>query len=195
MGNEEKPSIQKKNFFEDAVIVAAMIIGLIGGAFLHLVLNSPPIITAVFLSIGISSLIFRFLGGIGSDNSFKVKSIKLTGTAAVLIACSLIINNQLLVQGEKSDQGKREKIVVTVQKGNFLLRNIEVTAGDNEEIIPPFKKEDGSIVEGKFVIPLQKLIENNFIHIRQHSDQEPDKIISIEYRDDIPKIGVHLSEE
>jgi hypothetical protein len=82
---------------ESWVIISAIILGLAGGIIL-IVLREPPITAAFFMALGASALVFKFLGGIPPDSTFTTKWAKLSGTAAVLIILTLILNAQLAKQ-------------------------------------------------------------------------------------------------
>ncbi|RAP33490.1 hypothetical protein DID80_08030, partial [Candidatus Marinamargulisbacteria bacterium SCGC AAA071-K20] len=81
---------------ENKVILTAIVVGFFGSAVLHN-MAMPPIVVAVFLSTGISSLVYRFLGGL-QVNSFNLGAVKLSGSVAALIACVWFINAQLVAQ-------------------------------------------------------------------------------------------------
>src|SRR3989338_4993260 len=51
-----------------------------------------PSLSAVMFSIAISSILYRFLGGIGQDSSFRMGAVKLGGSAAVLLGFMYIIS-------------------------------------------------------------------------------------------------------
>ena len=68
---------------EDKVAVLVVLFGLGGGALLYR-LAMPSIMTSLFLSAGISSLVYRFLGGI-KGAEFSMGPMKLGGTIAALI--------------------------------------------------------------------------------------------------------------
>ncbi|MGE5342601.1 MAG: hypothetical protein ACM3SY_14085 [Candidatus Omnitrophota bacterium] len=155
--------------FEDAVVTSAAVVGIIGGGIMSFFIKSLPIVVAIFMGMGISSLVYRFLGGIAADNSLTLKGIKLTGTVAVWIASALIINTQLVKQyniKNAGDDWKQRNLILTVRNPNgHLMRGVELTVAD--EIIPPVQND-----RSKYAIPLKKLIEvDNKIFIDQKSDR------------------------
>ncbi|MFQ5633373.1 MAG: hypothetical protein ACE5I1_31795, partial [bacterium] len=74
-----------KQSFEDVVITATIIIGLVGGVILILFTNVVPVVVAIFFALALTAFTYRFLGGIDEQTSFTIGALKLTGTAAVLI--------------------------------------------------------------------------------------------------------------
>lgn len=193
MSGTGKDSKAKKKWhqvaFEDIVVTSSVAIGILGGGIMSLFAKIPPIIIGIFLGMGISSLVYRFLGGITQDNSFAVKGIKLTGTVAVWIACALIINNELAKEMDKrTDDIMKKELILTVRDNNgLLMRGIQLTVAD--EIIPP-QQEDQS----KFAIPLKKFIEeDDKIFIRQESETgEEEKSMNMEYDPKTPRITVYI---
>ncbi|MDQ1350760.1 MAG: hypothetical protein QG657_1062 [Acidobacteriota bacterium] len=175
--------------FEDIVVTSSVAIGILGGGIMSLFSKIPPIIIGIFLGMGISSLVYRFPGGITQDNSFAVKGIKLTGTVAVWIACALIINNELAKEMDiQAGDIMQKELILTVRDNNgLLMRGIQLTVAD--EIIPP-QQEDQS----KFAIPLKKFIEeDDKIFIRQESDTgEEQKSMNLEYDPKTPRITVYI---
>ena len=81
---------------ENKVILMSIVVGFFGSAVLHF-LNMPPIVVSVFLSTGIASLVYRFLGGL-HVNSFNLGAVKLSGSVAALVSCIWFINVQLVAQ-------------------------------------------------------------------------------------------------
>ena len=79
---------------EDKVIIFSMALGLLGGVALFF-LSAPPIIISIFLAMGVSALVYRFLGGIKSETTLAVKTITISGTLAALVAVAIIINTYL----------------------------------------------------------------------------------------------------
>ena len=82
--------------FENMVILAALLLGFLGSIMLYY-FDAKPIMVAIFLGTGISSLVYRFLGGT-SGNSMQIGAMKFTGTVAVLIGSAWFINQQLYYQ-------------------------------------------------------------------------------------------------
>ena len=82
--------------FENMVILTALLLGFLGSIMLYY-FDAKPILVAIFLGTGISSLVYRFLGGT-SGNSMQIGAMKFTGTVAVLIGSAWVINQQLYDQ-------------------------------------------------------------------------------------------------
>jgi len=76
---------------EDKIILGAIIFGFVGAVALFFA-KSPAIMVSIFLAVGISSLVYRFLGGIPQDSTLTIKTIKLGGTLEALLSTALIFN-------------------------------------------------------------------------------------------------------
>lgn len=79
---------------EDKVIIFIIALGLLGGVALFFMLV-PPIIISVFLAMGVSALVYRFLGGIKPEANFVIKTITIGGTLGALITVAIVINSYL----------------------------------------------------------------------------------------------------
>jgi hypothetical protein len=171
MAKSKAKGKMSKFIFEDTVVTVAVAIGILGGGIMSLFAKVPPIIVSIFLGMGISSLVYRFLGGINQDNSITLKGIKLTGTVAVLIGCALIINTELARQ-LKPAKSESKNLILEVREGDFLSRDIEVRIENEDEFIEPVKNKDGELKEGKFSIPLEKIQLEPKIFISQNRGSE-----------------------
>lgn len=78
---------------EDTVIILVVAVGFLGSITIYF-LKLPPIIIAIFLATGISSLIYRFLGGI-QNTTFNLGPVRFAGSIAALIGCAFFINGYL----------------------------------------------------------------------------------------------------
>jgi hypothetical protein len=76
---------------EDRVVICFSLLGLLGSVAFYF-LRMPSIIISIFLSAGITALVYRFLGGI-KDASFGIGALKLGGTIAVLIGVAYWIDS------------------------------------------------------------------------------------------------------
>jgi hypothetical protein len=82
----------------DEIVVAAFaIFGVVGGVFLPLRFDIPPITISFLLATGLAALAYRFLGGI-PGTSLTVGALKLSGALAALVGIALIINNYMVGQ-------------------------------------------------------------------------------------------------
>ena len=81
---------------EDIFIIIMTLLGFLGGALLY-VFKLPAIIIATFLGMGISSLVYRFLGGL-NQTAFQIGTLKLSGSIAALIGSIWFLNMQLADQ-------------------------------------------------------------------------------------------------
>ncbi|HLP47941.1 MAG TPA: hypothetical protein VK469_18500 [Candidatus Kapabacteria bacterium] len=172
--------------FEDIVVTSAVTIGLLGGLIMSLYKEIPSIITGIFLGMGISSLIYRFLGGISPGNSFTVKGIKLTGTVAVWIAAALIISTNI-DKSETAYIGNKHLILKILNNNDHFMRGIQLWVAD--ELIPPQKE-----AQSTYAIPLKKFIdEDDKILIDQISEKgEAQKSMKMEYDPKIPRITIYI---
>jgi hypothetical protein len=90
---------------EDVVIIAVIGLGFVGSAVAFVVrVDIPPIIVAVFLGSAVSALVYRFLGGIAAETTFKMGAMKVGGTMAALLGCTYFINAQLVTQTLNMDE-------------------------------------------------------------------------------------------
>jgi hypothetical protein len=195
-GSVKKPKEKTGSvLFEDIVITFAVAIGIIGGGIMSLLVKAPPIIVSIFLSMGISSLVYRFLGGIKQGSSITLKGIKLTGTVAVWIGCALLINAELTKQ-LRPVTPKGKNLVLEVRKGERLAHNIEVVIAEDDTIVKPAVNENGEVVDGKFIIPIEKLKTRGLIFITEKSDTDRYKEKMIEYiHRTEPILTVHIEDE
>ena len=197
MGNgenlpSEKPSTRWHDIaFEDIVITTAAIIGMIGATIMVMFPDKfPPILPAVFLGMGISSLVYRFLGGISENTSLTIKGVKLAGTAAAWIGCSWLINFELVKQ---MGMEPGEELHVSVYKENRILRSgLEVIAGQEEK---PFDMGPN----GTYEIPLENFEKPNFIIVTYTplaAEEDPNaeqKEVYLQYDAREPAIKVHMN--
>ena len=86
--------------------ISLIIIGLIVGTILILIGEGIP--SMVFFSISLTSILYQFLGGIESNNSFKLGAIKFGGSTAVLFAFLYFFSNNIFLSK------KYDKIVLKV---------------------------------------------------------------------------------
>ncbi len=86
---------------EDIVIIGVVIFGLIGGFLIFIFFPNavPPIFTAIFIGLGVASLVYRFLGGISQGSSFLINGVKVAGPLGALLFCIWFFNYYLVKQG------------------------------------------------------------------------------------------------
>lgn len=85
---------------DDVVVIVFAVVGLVGSVVLVLSTNTPQIMISFLFSTGVTSLIYRYLGGV-QGTSFKVGALKLTGTVAFLVGLGLLIHIYLVDQQPK----------------------------------------------------------------------------------------------
>ena len=86
-------------WLEDVVLIVAIVLGLVIGLYLSYALvvqreNYPPTLITVFLAIGVSALIYRFMGGL-VGNEFKVGLLSLGGAAAFFAGMIWFVGDRL----------------------------------------------------------------------------------------------------
>jgi hypothetical protein len=87
----EKRRFSAEDFFLALIIVAS----LAAAVALALPLRAPPAVVAAFLAIAVSTLVYRFLGGISSQTTLVLKTVQITGSLAALVVLYLLFNSNL----------------------------------------------------------------------------------------------------
>ena len=82
----------EKKKIEDVVLIVILTIGLILGVVFYFHPEGKPL-SSIFLTLSLTSLLYRFLGGIAQDTSFSVGLFKLGGSAAFMIGSIWFINS------------------------------------------------------------------------------------------------------
>lgn len=95
----------KPSRFEDVVIVAC-VVGGFGGAIAlgRFWGDAPPVMLAFLVGTGVASLVYRFLGGIGPETSFKIGAFKAGGTLAALVGVAWLVDKQLVIEAKNEAQ-------------------------------------------------------------------------------------------
>ncbi|MGI0488549.1 hypothetical protein ACN4EK_24325 [Pantanalinema rosaneae CENA516] len=140
------------NFF-DKFFVTVIAFGFGLGTAIALLPNIVPlaIIPAVFYGTGIGALVYRFMGGLKSDDSVSTKTIKISGSLASLLGSIIIINVLLDSQlktylGENtveliSEQGQ----FLVVKNGNFKVGKVSPATLSQ---IDYYNIQDASLIKG-----------------------------------------------
>jgi hypothetical protein len=191
----QKTAKEKLKFvFEDTVITVFMGIGIVGGVVLSIFPWAPPIVVAILLGMGISSLVYRFLGGIVQSTSITVMGFKLTGTVAVWIACALIINSVLVSQRGIT---LPENLILAVRNPQAHGRPCDAIVELDDVVIDPTSR-------GIFPIPLTKSREHHiFVTPRAEEenqdyaevgnlDDTEEGCLPLVYNPDVPTITLFL---
>lgn len=93
---KEKLRLSDWSAFENAVILFFAVLGFGGGTWLVLARpDAPPALAALFLGTGVSSLVYRFLGGIPKETSGVILGFKVGGTLGALMITTWLINSTL----------------------------------------------------------------------------------------------------
>jgi len=72
--------------------------GIVGGIWAKLIGEIG--LSSILFSISLATILYRFLGGISQDSSFKMGVVKLSGSAAVLIGFMWVMNSNILSEKE-----------------------------------------------------------------------------------------------
>lgn len=92
---------------EDKIIIWIISLGIFIGLFMYIggnisqAIQPSPILVAVFIAIGFSAAIYRFLGGL-EGSGMKVGPARLAGTAAAFLAITWFLNQSLEKQWTSS---------------------------------------------------------------------------------------------
>lgn len=91
--------IEKKIINEDRVIIVTILTSFFSSILmiligLHPKVDLPPVFVSLFLATGVSSLIYRFLGGT-KGASFTTGALKVGGSAALLLGTTWFLNTTL----------------------------------------------------------------------------------------------------
>jgi hypothetical protein len=174
-GTGNKKTKKKKDILGDIVITTTIGIGMLGGVVLIMLKEVPPIVVSVFLSMGMSSLVYRFLGGIDPKTSFKGKGFTLTGTFAAFMIATFFFNS-LLVEQLKAKSLESEFLVLEVRENGFLSDDVIVMIEKDDEVIEPCKTKKGEVIQGKFRIPLDSIRTKGEIRIIQNRPAEEEGV-------------------
>jgi hypothetical protein len=135
--HEKKPVKQLSG--EDKVVICFSLLGLIGSVALYF-LKVPSVMISIFLSAGITALVYRFLGGI-QNATFAVGALKLGGTIAALIGIAFWVDDRLDSNREYLDSQRNEW-----EAHRFHLVSDDVMVGEWEwEVIGPSSSWDGHL--------------------------------------------------
>ena len=91
--------MDERKKFEDLILVILIGLGLLIGAFLYFKPDGQPI-SSIFVTFGLSCLLYRFLGGIGQNTKFSVGAFRLGGSAAFMVGCIFFINEYIYPRPE-----------------------------------------------------------------------------------------------
>jgi len=153
---------------EDAVIIfvcgLTLILSVITGGLwsVEKPIVVPPPIIAIMLGISVSSLVYRFLGGVG-EATFAMKGLKVTGSAAILFGVAVWANMELKPYVPETNKEntpldlsqhvipkKQQWYAVNVETGNpisleFPLFGQSHVPPSNEELSEKFKSRSLSL--------------------------------------------------
>lgn len=118
--------MDEKKRFEDYVLIALIALGLFVGAFLYFLPDGQPI-SSIFVTFGLSCLLYRFLGGIGQNTKFSVGAFRLGGSAAFMIGCIYFINEYIYPKPEENS------IVLSAPVDRWVP--VKYATGEFEEVV------------------------------------------------------------
>lgn len=116
-----------RTIFEDLVVLTFALLGFVGGVGLLIVKGTsiPPVIYCVLLGVGISALVYRFLGGIPPGTSVAVGALKVSGSLAAIFASVLFLNGYL--ERQLGDRAIEEKDLVGRWSWQWAGENLYAT--------------------------------------------------------------------
>ncbi len=85
--------------YEDRMLVVFILVGLVGGSLFYFLKDGQPL-SSIFMTFALSSILYRFLGGIGQGTKFSVGAFRLGGSAAFMIGCIFFINEYIFPKPE-----------------------------------------------------------------------------------------------
>jgi hypothetical protein len=133
---------KKPTTFEDRVVVCFSLLALVGSAALYW-LKMPSIMISIFLSAGITAVVYRFLGGIERTEIF-LGTVKLTGTIAAMVALAVWIDGTKQLDPEFRFHLVSEDVIV----GKWNWKAVFPGAGWDGDL--EFKKTNGQLTfDGK----------------------------------------------
>ncbi len=181
MNSSPSDLVKKALATEDIVIIAVIALGFLGSAlFFMFNLTIPPIVVAILLGAAVSALVYRFLGGIGSNTTFAIGALKLSGTMAALIGCAYFINGELETQ-TRHDMDRLFRPHVdrwyAVDKNNGNPITISVMGAGEIEIPPSQVRER---------IPLSLQENDNRFLVSTRTKQ----VVGSISRDDLARLGL-----
>lgn len=109
---------------EDRIIIWIISLGIVIGLFLYIggnltgAIKPSPILVSVFIAIGFSAAIYRFLGGL-SGSGMNIGPAKLAGTAAAFLAITWFLNGSL-----------EKQWVNGVGNSSFRANQLSITPGN-----------------------------------------------------------------
>lgn len=86
--------------YEDRMLVVFILIGLVGGIIFYFLKDGQPL-SAIFMTFALSSILYRFLGGIGKGTKFSVGAFRLGGSAAFMVGFIFFINEYIFEKPEQ----------------------------------------------------------------------------------------------
>lgn len=109
----------------DKVFTSVIASSLFGGTVSTILLTSSgslvPIVPAIFFGLGLSSMIYKFLGGIKSDAKFQVGTIKLTGSLGALLFTIAYLNTAF--EGQIKERIRASSLSISPEENSILALN------------------------------------------------------------------------
>jgi len=88
--------LAKKTFgLEDVFLGMIIVCSLAAASVLAIQLKGPPVVVSTFLAVAVSTLVYRFLGGIPAQTTIVLKTAQITGSLAALVLLYLLFNSHL----------------------------------------------------------------------------------------------------
>jgi hypothetical protein len=109
----------------DKFFASATVSSLFGGTISTVLLTASgclvPIVPAIFFGLGISSLVYHFMGGIKPDTKIKVGAVTLTGTLGSLVAIICILNT--VFENQIEQRINASSLLLNPEENNLLALN------------------------------------------------------------------------
>lgn len=126
-------------FFEDVVLTTAMVLGFLIGVYLSYAVaqgeSYPPTLITFFLAIGVSALIYRFMGGL-AGTTLKIGLLTLGGTAAFFAGMMILLGDRIREEIDlySSTEPFRSKIAKLSEERNEVRQRARQLQIEVEEL-------------------------------------------------------------
>jgi hypothetical protein len=136
---------------EDMFLIFVVVFSLAAAVALALPFKAPPAVIALLAAIAVSTLVYRFLGGIPAETKLVLKTIQLGGTLAALVALYLLLNGSLVKQQHVDGAFRPEELEGTWEqsypeggwRGSYRLQRDPTLAVGQFRVSGVLRKVDG----------------------------------------------------
>lgn len=168
---------------EDKIIIWIISVGIAIGLFLYIggnisgAIQPSPVLVSVFIAIGFSAAIYRFLGGL-SESGMRIGPAKLAGTAAAFLAITWFLNQRLEKQWT-SPIGTLKATQFSVIPGNWFALDknsgnpVKVDFVLNDSIVSSVPADMPNFANRQLILDRPQESGNNFaFSIKSMSGQD-----------------------